>query len=107
MLSEAYGGETMKKSSVFEWHKRFKESSHVGVTSECNAQEYFSLRFHSKKPKSQPNLLCENNEAVTLSPALKKGPYFGPTIRFFTLTMLQLTRRSVSGQAVSGPKIGY
>jgi hypothetical protein len=25
MLSEAYGGEILKKSSVFEWHKRFKE----------------------------------------------------------------------------------
>jgi hypothetical protein len=25
MLSEAYGGEAMKKSSVFEWFKRFKE----------------------------------------------------------------------------------
>jgi hypothetical protein len=25
MLSEAYGGEIMKKSSVFEWHKPFKE----------------------------------------------------------------------------------
>jgi len=25
MLSEAYGGEAMKNSSVFEWHKRFKE----------------------------------------------------------------------------------
>jgi hypothetical protein len=25
MLSKAYGGEIMKKSSVFEWHKWFKE----------------------------------------------------------------------------------
>jgi len=25
MLSEAYGGEAMKKSSILEWHKRFKE----------------------------------------------------------------------------------
>jgi hypothetical protein len=25
MLSEAYGGKAMKKSSVFEWYKRFKE----------------------------------------------------------------------------------
>jgi len=25
MLSEAYGGEAVKESSVFEWHKRFKE----------------------------------------------------------------------------------
>jgi hypothetical protein len=27
MLSEAYGGETVKESSVFEWHKRFNERS--------------------------------------------------------------------------------
>jgi hypothetical protein len=26
MLTEDYGADTMKKSSVFEWHKRFKES---------------------------------------------------------------------------------
>jgi hypothetical protein len=25
MLSEAYGGEAVKKSSVFEWHERFKK----------------------------------------------------------------------------------
>jgi hypothetical protein len=25
MLTEAYGADCMKKSSVFEWHKRFKE----------------------------------------------------------------------------------
>jgi hypothetical protein len=24
LLSKAYGGEDMKKSSVFDWHKRFK-----------------------------------------------------------------------------------
>jgi hypothetical protein len=25
MLTEAYGADVMKKSSVFEWHKRFKD----------------------------------------------------------------------------------
>jgi hypothetical protein len=25
MLTEAYGADAMKKSNVFEWHKRFKE----------------------------------------------------------------------------------
>jgi hypothetical protein len=37
MLSERYRGEAMKKSSVFEWHKRFRESSHVEIINECSS----------------------------------------------------------------------
>jgi len=29
ILSEAYGGETMKSKCVFGWHKWFKENSHT------------------------------------------------------------------------------
>jgi hypothetical protein len=49
MFSEAYGGDDMKKSSVFEWHKWFKDSLHVNITNEDNAhyclqyQRYCSL----------------------------------------------------------------
>jgi hypothetical protein len=32
VLSEAYGGEAMKNSSASEWHKQFKQSSHVEIT---------------------------------------------------------------------------
>jgi hypothetical protein len=28
VLTKYYGGEAMKKSHVFKWHKQFKESSH-------------------------------------------------------------------------------
>jgi hypothetical protein len=49
MPSEAYGGETMKKWSVFEEHKRFRDSSHVEITRKDNVhhflryQGYYSL----------------------------------------------------------------
>jgi hypothetical protein len=43
VLTEAYGGEDMKKSSVFEWHKWFKESSHVRITTKDNA--HYCLQY--------------------------------------------------------------
>jgi hypothetical protein len=39
-LSEAYGGGAMKNSSLSEWHKQLKESSHVQVTNEDKAHHF-------------------------------------------------------------------
>jgi len=32
IIYEAYGGEAMKRSRVFEWHKQFKDSSQFKIT---------------------------------------------------------------------------
>jgi hypothetical protein len=45
----------MKKSSVFEWHRRFNESWNVEITNEENVQHflryngYFSFLVHSTR----------------------------------------------------------
>jgi hypothetical protein len=38
--SKAYGGEDMKKSSVFEWHKLFIESLHVEIMNDDIAHHF-------------------------------------------------------------------
>jgi hypothetical protein len=40
LLSEAYGVEDVKKSSILEWHKWFKESLHVKITNEEYAHHF-------------------------------------------------------------------
>jgi hypothetical protein len=48
VISEAYGGEATKKSSVSEWHKLFKNCrdnvEDVEITNEDNARHF--LRYH-------------------------------------------------------------
>jgi hypothetical protein len=49
MFAESYGGEIMKMFSVSEWHRWFKQSSHMETINEGNShhflryQGYFSL----------------------------------------------------------------
>jgi hypothetical protein len=68
MLSGAYGGETVKKPSVFEWHKRFEERHKnmeqiVPILSSLS-RILLILNFYTSS-NSQPSLLCGNIEAVT------------------------------------------
>jgi hypothetical protein len=93
--AEAYGRETMKKSSVSEWHTWFSYSFHVKITNRDNAhhflqyQGFCSLWIHYTRPVSQPSL-WGNTEAVMRN-CTEKDLNSG-LIRFSAMTMLQLTK---------------
>jgi len=60
VLSKTYGGQAMRKSSVFERYKQFEESLHVEITNGDNAHHIsrvlFTLNsFH--KAKQSPKLI--------------------------------------------------
>jgi hypothetical protein len=74
MLSDAYGGEAMKKLSVFGLHKRFKESSHIEITNE------FIPQGQTLNQAYFVELLKRLREAVC-----RKILKFGPMIGFSTM----------------------
>jgi hypothetical protein len=97
---------TRKQTTKFAMEKAdiptTQDSSHVKITNEdiahhfLRCQGYCSLWIHSARLNSQPHLLYGNTEAATWSYAQKKGLSFDPSIGFSTMTVLQLTRRSLS-----------
>jgi len=50
IFSEAYGGEAMKMSSVFEWRKQFKDGrenvENVDITNEDNSHHFLRCQGH-------------------------------------------------------------
>jgi hypothetical protein len=67
MLAEAYGADAMKKSSVFEWHKRFKDGwenvkddERTGRPKTHRTDENFSLGVSLTRSNSEPALLFGN-----------------------------------------------
>jgi len=85
----------MKKSNVSDWHKWFKEG--------CRNMEDEGSQFSS--PSSILGIVhfefIAQSQAVNyyveiLKVCIEKGLNFGPVIGFSTMTMLQLTRCSLS-----------
>jgi hypothetical protein len=66
ILSEAYWGEAMKKSSVFEWRKQFKEDPDNVKDDEISGRQRSHTTDENVETfKYQRSLICENTEVVT------------------------------------------
>jgi hypothetical protein len=74
VLSEAFGGEAMKKSSVFKWNKCFEEGrENVEDDERSGCPRFHRTNKNAEKAQnlvhsdSQPTLLCGNTENVRWS----------------------------------------
>jgi hypothetical protein len=66
MLSEAYGGQDMKRSSISEWHDGSKRVARTWKMTKKKIITFITIKgIHSTRPNSQPNLLYGDPEAVT------------------------------------------
>jgi hypothetical protein len=101
-------GRNYEKVKCFEWHKWFKESSHVEITTEDNAHYFvtngtvhfeFIPQGQTVNQAYYVELLYSYEKLYT-----EKDLNFGPMTGFSTMTLLHLTRHY---QKVPGPKINY
>jgi len=76
MLSDAYGGEAMKKYSVFEWHKLFKEV-HENVEDEGRSGRPRTHRTDENVGRVQNLILIR---AVSVQPNIDKKQWKIPEL---------------------------
>jgi hypothetical protein len=62
LISEAFGGETMKKSSVFEWHTEPKKVHMLKSQMKAMFATFFNI---SQVQTVNQAYVCGNTEAVT------------------------------------------
>jgi hypothetical protein len=82
----------VKKSCVSEWHKRFKK----GRENVEHDKRSGRPRYHRIYENVEEVWNVAHSDKRLSIRAIKKVLNFGPTIALFSITMLQLTRRSLS-----------